>query len=319
MLHRPGLHVLILILACTGPGAAAGEAAPLNAVVVVMDGARFTETWGDPQHALVPHLAADLAPAGVMFTQCTNQGPTVTNPGHAAISTGRYHPDLDNRGKGLPAVPGFLQAWRDQTQAAASAAWVVTGKPKLEILAQCEDPAWQQRGLPSTDCGAVSANGRKGYRDDAGTIDATLEILRRHRPQALLINLSAVDGAGHSGDFEAYRTAIRQADAAIFRLWTYLQQTEGYAGRTLFVLTNDHGRHSDAPDGNAKAFKDHGCACEGCRHVLLFMAGPGLRQGAIDQTPCQTVDLAPTVAGFLGTPLPTAQGRRLDLPAASKP
>jgi hypothetical protein len=53
--------------------------------IVVMDGVRYSETFGDSTHALVPHLYNDLKPEGTLFTNFYNRGITVTRQGHSTL------------------------------------------------------------------------------------------------------------------------------------------------------------------------------------------------------------------------------------------
>ena len=59
-----------------------------NVIILVMDGPRYSETWGDPSHELIPRMANDLAAHGNIYTQFYNHGTTATVPGHTAITTG---------------------------------------------------------------------------------------------------------------------------------------------------------------------------------------------------------------------------------------
>lgn len=60
-----------------------------NVFIVVMDGGRYSETWGEPTQQYIPHIK-QLASQGVMCTSFWNDGQTVTVPGHTAMTTGNY-------------------------------------------------------------------------------------------------------------------------------------------------------------------------------------------------------------------------------------
>ena len=77
-------------------------------IILVIDGPRWTETWGEPNRANIPHEAKELAPQGVMFTNFQNDGPTYTNAGHTALVTGNYVKKINNSGKELPPRPDAL-------------------------------------------------------------------------------------------------------------------------------------------------------------------------------------------------------------------
>ena len=56
-----------------------------HVIVIVMDGPRYSETWGDPSHQNIPRMANDLAPIGVINEQFFSYGETFTVPGLSLI------------------------------------------------------------------------------------------------------------------------------------------------------------------------------------------------------------------------------------------
>ena len=58
-----------------------------HVIIVVIDGARYSETWGEPSHVYIP-LQSSLSSQGVLFENFTNSGVTSTIPGHTSIVTG---------------------------------------------------------------------------------------------------------------------------------------------------------------------------------------------------------------------------------------
>src|SRR3954464_11696971 len=80
-----------------------------NVIVLVVDGPRYSETWGDPSHQYIPHMANDLAKEGVIYTSFQNDGFTYTNSGHTALTTG-YRQEIANSGeKVYPDHPSIFQ------------------------------------------------------------------------------------------------------------------------------------------------------------------------------------------------------------------
>jgi hypothetical protein len=109
-----------------------------NVIVLIMDGPRYTETWGDSTHQYIPHMANDMAQHGVIYSDFRNNGPTYTNAGHTAICTGIYQ-RIDNMGKELPKKPSMFQYWLKAKGKPQNAAYVIASKDKLEILTNCKD------------------------------------------------------------------------------------------------------------------------------------------------------------------------------------
>ena len=45
-----------------------------NVIIIVMDGARYSETWGDPTHQFIPRMAHEMADQGIIYTHFRNNG-----------------------------------------------------------------------------------------------------------------------------------------------------------------------------------------------------------------------------------------------------
>ena len=105
-----------------------------HVVIAVIDGPRWSETWGDPTFANIPHLARELAPLGTRYTRFRNTGWTYTTCGHTALTTGFYE-QIENSGKQLPAHPSLFQYYRAATLRSAESTWVIASKGKLSSLA----------------------------------------------------------------------------------------------------------------------------------------------------------------------------------------
>jgi predicted AlkP superfamily pyrophosphatase or phosphodiesterase len=72
-------------------------------VVIIIDGPRYSETFGDTSHQYIPELY-QLSKQGVLFTNMYNIGITNTLNGLAAITTGNYGA-LPNNGTASPIPP----------------------------------------------------------------------------------------------------------------------------------------------------------------------------------------------------------------------
>jgi predicted AlkP superfamily pyrophosphatase or phosphodiesterase len=301
------LALLVLTVALHAQAAPRAD----RVVIVVVDGPRWTETWGQEGRPNIPRRAA-MAAAGTLYADFANDGPTYTNAGHSAITTGFYQ-EIDNHGKELPAHAGIFQRYLAASAAPATDAWLVTSKDKLDILADTTDPAWAGKHRPSTDCGKDGKGGGSGYRDDPDTVTRVLAVLDEHHPHLMLVNLRDPDSRGHANDWPGYLQGIRDTDAGVGRIWDHLQADATYAGRTVLFVTNDHGRH---PDGHKDGFVNHGDDCPGCHKIELLAMGPGFAPGAVVAEHHHQIDIAVTVARILGFELPGSAGRVLgEIPA----
>ena len=293
------------LLLLTGGLAPAPPKKPLrtkNVIIVVIDGPRYSETWDStPGH--IPHMSTRLKPRGVFFSNFYNNGYTYTNSGHTALTTGINQP-IDNFDQELPQQPSIFQRWRKATGKPATAAWLITSKDKLHILANTLNPEWKDQFPPSTDCG-IGGPGT-GYRADSLTLVAAKRILTQHQPNLVLINFMEPDGYAHAGNWPNYIRGIARDDLYVMQLYEFLQKSKAYRNNTALFITNDHGRHLN---GVASGWMDHGDACEGCRHISLLALGPDFKKGRTLKDTCTLVDVPSTVAYLLNIPLPQGQGK----------
>lgn len=274
-----------------------------NVIVLVIDGPRYSETFGDSTYQYIPHLAKDLAPQGVLFTNFKNNGKTNTNSGHAAITTGVYQ-SIKNDGTELPKYPSMFQYYLKKTDLPKEKAWIVASKGKLNILANARKKGWFNCFMPSDYCGP-NGNGNE-YSADIRTWDIVLNKLEVDRPSLMLINLLEVDTRGHSNDWPNYLGAIQRTDEYAFQLWEYIQNNEYYKDKTTLIITNDHGRHLD---GHKTGFKEHGDGCEGCRQMYMLALGPDFKQGQVVTEEFGQIDISLTIAKLLNFDMPTSKGR----------
>ena len=308
--------LLAVVLALAACGVVAGEEAwpgwrgkARHVVIAVIDGPRWSETWGDPTFANIPHMARELAPLGTRYTRFRNTGWTYTNCGHTALTTGFYE-HIENSGKQLPAHPSLFQYYRAATLRSAESTWVIASKDKLFILGNTTDPQWQGRLQPRIDCGLPAAVvGTGGYREDVATMAVIEQVLVRDRPDLLLFNLKEPDAAGHAKDWPGYLAGIRRNDAFMARLWQLIQADPQLRDQTNLFITNDHGRHLD---GHSDGYVSHGDACEGCRQISLLALGPDIPAGRVIDVPRNQTDLAVTIAWLAGISLPGSPGQRMD-------
>lgn len=264
-------------------------------VIVVIDGPRFQDTWGDPFKVNIPHFANELAAIGINHNRFYNRGATYTTSGHTAITTGSYQ-WMANDGSEIPFHPSIFQSWLQKHGANPNQAQIITGKKKFAILSDCVDPKWRGKFNP-----IVNAENR----DDHETMQVARLILEQYHPRLTLIHFRGPDKYGHENDWKNYTKSITETDQYTHEIWQFLQNDPFYKDVTTLMVTNDHGRHSD---GIRDGFISHGDFCEGCVHVNLFAAGPDFYSNREINKPRQLVDMAATVAILMDIDLPASSG-----------
>tara|TARA_R110002050_G_C8962829_1_gene514728 strand:- start:1475 stop:2440 length:966 start_codon:yes stop_codon:yes gene_type:complete len=302
-LLQRNLPLLLLLLQSCSNDYSSKSYETNNVVILVMDGARFTETWGDSTHQYIPRLANRVFNSGNVYTKFYNQGPTYTNSGHSAITTGNYQ-KIDNTGSELPLEPSIFQYFLRQSKKDSSKAFVVASKDKLEILTNCSDTVWRNSFTPMSNCG-INGLG-SGYRNDSITFEKAKEIFTTHHPKLVLINFREPDYSGHTNNWDDYINGIKKVDEYVYKLIEYVENDETYKNKTTYFVTNDHGRHLD---DISTGFSEHGDGCEGCRHINLFAFGPDFKSGAIFERERELIDVSATTAELLGFEIPTGKGQ----------
>ncbi|MBL4625206.1 MAG: sulfatase [Flavobacteriales bacterium] len=273
-----------------------------NIIIVVIDGPRYSETWGDSSHQYIPFMANDMAKNGIISTNFHNDGPTVTNAGHVAITTGVYE-NIDNNGFELPEEPSIFQHWLASNNQDSTASWIITSIGKLEILSDCKDIEWQGVNNPSTSCGFDGLG--SGQRNDSLTFVTFLSVMATHRPQLVLINFREPDYSAHQNNWGNYIQGIIDTDEYTHRILNFIDSNLYYAGTTTLFVTNDHGRHIN---GNLSGYINHGDDCIGCRHINFYASGPDFTSDTIISTTRSLIDIPATVAELLQFEMPDGEG-----------
>ena len=292
--HPRPLAAAALLLALLAFAVPAAAYETRHVVIVVIDGARWTEGLGDPSHTWHPRQALTLAPLGTTVATFLNDGATLTNPGHAAVLTGTWQP-IANDGTERPHAPTAFEHWREATGEPASKTWLFSEKTKLSAVAWSDAPGFGAAFGASRDLGRVG---------DAAVMNAAIARLIGDRPSLMMVNLADVDIRGHANDWDGYLTALRAADSLVYVLWTRIQDDPALADRTTLFVTNDHGRHDAAHGG----FANHGDGCAGCRRIQLLALGPDFKRGHVSLATARQIDILPTVAELLSFPVPGSQG-----------
>lgn len=273
-----------------------------HVVILVLDGPRWSETFGDTTYQYIPNLQHQLVPQGVFFSDFANDGQCYTNAGHTAITTGVYQ-RVENTGKEVPKNPSIFQYYLKQTKAEKSKAWIMTSKGKLNILGHTKDRKWLRMYYPSVYSG-VNGSGT-GYPADIKMYPIFKSILLHDKPGISLINLLDIDAWAHQGRWDLYIESIVQNDKLALDLWNTIQSDSVMKNKTTLFITNDHGRHLD---GVKDGYISHGDNCEGCRHISLIGLGPDFKGGTVIDNHYDLIDINATAAELLHIDVPSSEG-----------
>jgi len=270
-----------------------------HVILVIIDGARYSETLGDPQAQWTPKIH-QLAQQGVVVDTFLNDGITVTKSAIPAIWCGSWSVPKDTVVNGIAnqyaTVPTVWEYFRksrgvDSTQA-------------MYIMKNLSSP-WIQSYYPEYGPQYWPWYILQGSSDLDVWQNARAKLLAYH-PTLAVLYLADVDSYGHSGIWANYTHAIQIADSIVGMLWDFVQSDVIFQNKTTLLITNDHGRHLD---GISTGFVGHGDGCWGCRHIMLLGIGAGIPQSIHTSARHTISDIAPTIGALLQFPTPYASGK----------
>ncbi len=150
-------------------------------------------------------------------------------------------------------------------------------------------------------------------RLDAFTHHYALEHMKKDRPELLYIAYGETDDFAHDGDYEAYLKSAHTTDALIRELWEYAQKDPFYKGRTVFIISTDHGRGTDP----LETWKGHGSDVKDAGQVWMAVFGDQVVPlGEVShEEQLHSDQIAPTVLRLLGLEIDkgTMTGKPLSL------
>lgn len=106
-------------------------------------------------------------------------------------------------------------------------------------------------------------------RDDEITFPAALEYLKIRKPKVLYICLGDTDEHAHAGRYDLYLDAAREFDRSVETIWSVVQTSPEYRGKTTLIVTTDHGRGS-----GTQGWRHHGANVPGAEDWWAGILGP---------------------------------------------
>jgi hypothetical protein len=284
--------VSTILLACTYDKVPKRKYITENVILLVIDGPRYSETFGDSFHTNIPEQYA-LLDECLFVNDFYNLGETFTVPGHNALISGFYE-NIANNGTQFPGHKSVINYWLSHTSFTSNDASIIASKDKLQVLA---GNSTELNKIPFTDCG-ISGLG-SGYRVDSITHLHVMNKLQSSTQRCMLINYLGPDVKGHLGDSIAYINAIKETDLYVKEIWSFIQSDARYKDKTTLIVTNDHGRHLN---GVSSGFISHGDNCLGCRRIQLQIFSPDVQKGTTCYATYDQLNIAATMAELLQVP-----------------
>ncbi len=266
---------------------------------------------------LFPFLWSTVASGGQLFGNldrhsrvAVTNGVAISYPGYHELLTGRTDPRIDRNEFGpnpdatvfewLNGQPGFAG------RSAVFGTWSVLAdlfnpaRSRLPVrvgptLVDRSDPTPEGRLLAGLYDDSTSLYGSNA--PDAFVHVALRRYLARHRPRLLFVGYGDTDLWAHLGRYDLVLETARRFDDYVADLWAQLQAQPAYRGRTVLLVTTDHGRGSGPVD-----WREHGAAHPGSADIWLAVLGPGIAAlgERHDVPPLAQAQVAATLAAFLG-------------------
>lgn len=259
-----------------------------NVVVIIIDGARYSETFGDSTHKNIPKLF-ELSKKGSLLTSFYNDSITKTAFAIPALWTGSWtqiNDTLINGNKVRYAVnPTIFEYFRKENFNSENNCFYILKHVESLWLQSFNSDYGQSYWAKVISMG----------EDDKDVYSNTVKAIRKFHPNFIWIYFDSVDYFGDKGNWNGYLKAISRIDKIVYNLWQIFENDNFYKDNTTLFITNDHGRHNDYNGG----FQKHGCNCYGCRHIMFLALGNEIKQDYISDNYHTITDLTPTICNLL--------------------
>ena len=265
---------------------------------------------------LMPFFWSKLAPRGAVLgnvakdssVQVTNRY-RVSYPGYSEILTGRAQDEvIRGNDRVQNPTPTVLEFLRDRlklskNEVALFGSWDVfpfIGESRPGTIYLNAGYAKAEDSPRLRELSALQFRMRTPWdtvRHDFVTLGMALDHMRRHSPRVTYIALGETDDWAHDRRYDRTLQAVQDFDESLKEVMAFLEDTPAYRGRTLVVITSDHGRGSTLEDWHG-----HGAKVAGAEQIWIAMFGPGIPEtGEVVKTPqAYQRDIAPTILNQLG-------------------
>jgi hypothetical protein len=256
--------------------------------------------WADSgkerREKLMPFLWTELVKEGAIYgNRALGSEVVVRNthhfsyPGYAEILNGGPVAEVDSNDSKFSPRETVLEFVRRKhqlkpTDVAAFGSWEVFNW----ITMQKEGAIVCNAGYESMDATGVKTNQRMkdwsalqfemltgwdSVRHDAVTLNLALEYMAAEQPKVLYLALGETDDWAHDRRYDRYTTFVRYFDDALRRLWTAIQASPKYRGKSALIVSTDHGRGRTPKD-----WTSHGKDIPGADEAWLAVFGPDVKK-----------------------------------------
>lgn len=316
------MNFLLLALFLVVASATAGDTSinqksqARNLVIIVMNGVRYDDAFGEKNHLYIDNIWNKLRPLGTICTKFENRELTFPIPSQMSLLTGVWHvfksPLSD---KIRPAFPTLFEYWNSVRKDSGNSCYFASSKPAFEILTYSDYKEYGKAYAP-----VFNASKEDETNENSIYENALPRIMEKH-PSFVYLSLGSGGGGATEKDLLAhecqlpgqkdacggaallnmYYESIILMDNIVYDLWDRIQKVEAYKDNTVFLVLSDHGRHTDD-------FHSYGDKCRGCRQLYLLAIGPGIKRNFVSKKERTLIDICRTVGAIFNIPTPNAKG-----------
>ncbi len=306
--------VLTLLLAVTARSARAQKPQAENLFIIVINGVRYNDAFGDKNKLYIDNIWSKLRPLGTICTKFDNSELTVPIPSQMSLLTGVWHilenPLYDSIS---PVFPTLFEYWNNAHKNTGNSCYFASNLAAFESLSCSNHKDYGMKYAPVFD-----------FEKESDQTNAVYEkvmpyILEKH-PSFVYLSLgTGIGGIGSiagmksvecepdqidacaSGLLNTYYESIILMDAIVYDLWDQVQQEKIYKDKTVFLVLSSHGRHTND-------FHSFGDKCRGCKQLFMLAIGPGIKKDFVSTRKRTLIDICRTVGTIFNIPTPYAKG-----------
>lgn len=311
------LALFTLALSATSNAAAVTRAE--NLVIVVINGVRYNDAFGEKNHLYIDNIWNKLKPLGTICTKFYNNEQTFPIPAQMSLLTGVWHILKDPLSETLrPAFPTLLEYWNGAHKAKGNVTYYATNNTAFEQISCSNHPEFGNAYAPVIEIERESDKNNAVY-------DKVMPYILEKHPSFIYLSLgTGIGGKGTLADvlgkedncdprapedqlcgsdlLNGYYESIILMDAIIYDLWDRMQQEKTYKDNTVFLVLSVHGRHN-------REFHRFGDNSPGNRQLFMVAIGPGIKKDFVSDRKSTLIDICRTVGTLFDIPTPHAKGR----------
>ena len=287
-----------------------------NLVVVVINGVRYEDAFGDKHHLYIDNIWNKFKPYGSICTKFENKELTFPIPAQMSLLTGIWHILEDPLNDSIaPAFPTLFEYWNHAYKDQGNTCYFASNDQAFTHVSSSMFEGFGDMYAPVIDIETESDKNNAVY-------DKVMPYILKNHPSFIYVSLgTGIGGKGSISEvlgkeddcdprtkdacasdlLNIYYESIIFMDAIVYDLWDRIHKEKEYKDNTIFLVLSSHGRHTNE-------FHSFGDKCRGCTHLFMLAMGPGIKKGYVSNRKRSLIDVCKTVGALFALPTPFAKG-----------